>query len=465
MRLSAAAIMMAFVPAAMPAFAQSCQNNPAAFPAWLDDARAEAQALGISANAVRALDGVRYDQSIVNRDRAQGVFSQTFLEFSDRVVSSSRPQTGQQHLTTYATLFAQIERRYGVPGAVVVALWAMESDFGANVGDVATIAAMATLAFDCRRPEEFRPQLLDALRIVDRGDLTAAQMAGAWAGELGQTQFRPSEYYQTGVDFDGDGRVDLLRSVPDVLASTANLLVFHGWQAGQPWLEEVVLTRDLPWEETGVYSQLPRSQWAAWGVTRRDGSALPADQSPAMLVLPMGKDGPAFIAYPNMLVLLRWNESLVNSLTIAYLATRYVGAPRVLRGGDIQNLSVDQIRELQTLLARNGFDVGGVDGVIGALTRAAVREVQLGMGLPADGYPIAPFLNQLRGGPAPPAGMTTAEVAELQTLLTQLGYDTGGIDGVAGPRTRAAVAAVQAQLGLPADGVPTLELLERLRGR
>ena len=465
MRILVASITIAFVLAATPVSAQSCQNNPATFPAWLDDLRAEALAAGLSASAIRALDGVRYDQSIVNRDRAQGVFSQTFLEFSDRVVSSYRLQTGQQHLTTYASLFEQIERQYGVPGAAVVALWAMESDFGANVGDVATIPALATLAFDCRRPEEFRPQLVDALRIVDRGDLTASQMIGAWAGELGQTQFRPSEYYRTGVDFDGDGRVDLLRSIPDVMASTANLLVFHGWQPGQPWLEQVVLTRDLPWEETGVYNQLPRSQWAAWGVTRRDGSALPSDQFPAMLVLPMGKDGPAFIAYPNMLVFLRWNESLVNSLTIAYLATRYLGAPRVLRGGDIQNLGVDEIRQLQTLLVQNGFDVGGVDGVIGALTRAAVREVQLSMGLPADGYPTVPFLNPLRGGPAPPAGMTTAEIAELQTLLTQLGYDTGGVDGVAGPRTRAAVAAVQTQLGLPADGVPTVELLERLRGR
>ncbi len=465
MRISVASITVAFVVAATPALSQSCQNSPSIFPAWLDDLRAEALAAGISAGAVGALDGIRYDQSIISRDRAQGVFSQTFLEFSDRVVSSYRLQTGGQHLSTYASLLAQIERQYSVPGAVIVALWAMETDFGANVGDVATIPALATLAFDCRRPEEFRPQLLDALRIVDRGDLTVAQMVGAWAGELGQTQFRPSEYYRTGVDFDGDGRVDLLRSIPDVLASTANLLVFHGWQAGQPWLEEVVLTRDLPWEETGVYNQLPRSQWAAWGVTRRDGSALPADQSPAMLILPMGKDGPVFIAYPNMLVLLRWNESLVNSLTIAYLATRYFGAPRVLRGGDIQNLGVDQIRELQTLLVRNGFDVGGVDGVIGALTRAAVREMQLAMGLPADGYPTVPFLNQLRGGPAPPAGMTTAEIAELQALLSQLGHDTGGIDGVAGPRTRAAVAAVQTQLGLPADGVPTVELLERLRGR
>jgi hypothetical protein len=300
---------------------------------------------------------------------------------------------------------------------VIVALWGMESDFGANVGDFSTLSALATLAFDCRRPEEFRPQLLDALRIIDRGDLTPSQMAGA--GDLGQTQFRPSEYYETGVDFDRDGRVDLLHSVPDVLASTASLLAHHGWRAGQPWLEEVRLTRDLPWEQTGVYNQLPRSQWAAWGVVRRDGSALPSDSFPAMLVLPMGKDGPAFIGYPNLLVLLVWNESLVNSLTAAYFATRVSGAPQVSRGIAIANLSLDQIRELQVLLTQAGYDVGGVDGVIGAQTRDSVRDTQILMGLAADGYPTVPFLNAIRDGGD--SGMTTAEIVELQTILTQFG--------------------------------------------
>lgn len=245
-----------------------------------------------------------------------------------------------------------------------------------------------------------------------------------------------------------------------MLASTASLLAHHGWQAGQPWLEEVRLTRDLPWEQTGVYNQLPRSQWAAWGVVRRDGTALPSDSFPAMLVLPMGKDGPAFIDYPNLLVLLVWNESLVNSLTAAYFATRVNGAPAVTRGSPIANLSLDQIRELQVLLTQAGYDVGGIDGVIGAQTRDSVRDMQIRMGLAADGYPTVSFLNALRGGGG---GMSAAEIVELQTILTQLGFDTGGIDGVAGGRTRAAIMQVQEQLGLPADGLPTTDLLQRLR--
>lgn len=457
--LLAAALAIA---AALPANAQSCQNNPAQFPAWLDQVRAEAQAAGISANAIAQLNGVRFDQSIVNRDRAQGVFSQTFLEFSDRMVNSYRLEQGGRLINQYGSTFAQIEQQYGVPAAVIVGLWALESDFGANIGDQRTIPALATLAFDCRRPEEFRPQLLDALRIIDRGDLSSGQMIGAWAGELGQTQFQPSDYLRRGVDYDGDGRVNLLSSVPDVLASTANLLAYHGWRRGEPWLEEVTLTAAIPWEQADVYVQLPRSQWAAWGVTRRDGSAVPADGVRASLLLPMGRNGPAFLAYQNFQVYLQWNQSLVYATTAAYLATRIAGAPRVSRGSGVANLSFAQIQQLQTILTQQGYDVGGIDGVLGEQTRAAVRVVQQQLGLPADGYPTTDLLARLSGGA--PAGLSQSEMVELQTLLTAMGLDPGGIDGAFGPRTQAAVIAIQQQLGLTADGIPTRDLLERLRG-
>lgn len=459
-----AAVFGAAIFSATPGLAQSCQNNPAAFPAWLDAFRAEARAVGISQNAISTLNGVTFDQSIVNRDRAQGVFSQTFLEFSDRMVSSYRLETGARLLRDNAQLFARIEQQYGVPGPVIVAFWALETDFGANTGDVPIIPALATMAFDCRRPTEFRPQLLDALRLIDRGDLTAAQMVGAWAGELGQTQFRPSEYLRQGVDYDGNGRVDLFNSIPDILASSANLAVFHGWQAGQPWLEEVRVTRDLPWVEADLYVRHPRSQWVAWGVTRRDGSALPSDRLQAALVLPMGHNGPAFLAYPNFDAYLLWNESLVYSTTAAYLATRFAGAPRVSPGGTVASLNRDQIRQLQNLLINRGHDVGGADGVIGAQTRAAVRVEQLRLGLPADGYPTTDLLSRLGGtAAAAPAGLSTDQIRDLQTQLLRLGYDIGAADGVIGSRTRAAVSDIQTRLGLPANGVATPELLARLR--
>lgn len=461
MRRLLPALTLAATIVAGPALAQSCQNDPSQFPAWVTQLRQEALASGISASTVAALDGVRFDQAIVNRDRAQAVFSQTFLEFSDRMVNSYRLQQGGTKLDQYASTFARIEQEFGVPGPVVTAIWALESDFGANIGDVPIINALATLAFDCRRPEEFRPQLLDALRIIDRGDLRANQMIGAWAGELGQTQFQPSDYLRSGVDYDGDGHVNLLTSAPDVLASTANLLAHHGWRVGEPWLEEVSLTASIDWTEADVYVFHPRSQWAAWGVVRANGSALPSDGMNASLLLPMGKDGPAFLAYPNFQVFLDWNQSLVYATTIAYLATRLDGAPRVGRGGSVNSLSFDQIRQLQTVLTQRGFNVGGIDGVLGEQTRLAVRQVQIDLGMAADGYPTVELLSRLTG--QAPTTLSRSEVEELQTILAALGYDVGTVDGVYGPRTGAAVQAVQQQLGLPVDGVPTRELLERLR--
>lgn len=461
--LRIAAVAAAALAAAVTgAGAQTCQNNPSAFPAWLDALRAEARAAGISPQAVALLNGVTFDQSIVNRDRAQGVFAQSFLEFSDRMVSSYRLETGARLLREHAALFARVEQDYGVPGPVIAAFWALETDFGANNGDFAIVPALATLAFDCRRPDEFRPQLLDALRLVDRGDLAPADLVGAWAGEMGQVQFRPTEYLATGVDYDGDGRVDLFRSVPDILASSANLLAHHGWRRGEPWLEEVTLTRALPWEEADAYTQHPRSDWAAWGVVRRDGSALPPDRVPTSLLLPMGRNGPAFLAYENFYrVYLEWNQSMVYTTTAAYLATRLAGAPRVSPGAGVTPLSIEAARELQTLLAGRGHDVGRIDGVIGAQTRAAVRAEQLRLGLPADGYPDQRLLSELRGSGG--SSLTRDEIVELQTLLLRQGFEIGAADGVIGSRTRAAITEMQRRLGLPENGVATTEFLARLR--
>lgn len=444
------------------ALAQTCQNDPSQFPAWLEAFRAEARAAGVSPAALAALDGVRFDQGIVNRDRAQGVFAQTFIEFSDRMVSSYRLEQGARLIRDNAALFARIEQEFGVPAPVIVAFWALETDFGANTGDFAVIPALATLAFDCRRPAEFRPHLLDALRLIDRGDLLPSEMIGAWAGELGQTQFQPSDYLAAGVDYDGDGKVQLIRSVPDVLASTANLLRQHGWRAGEPWLEEVRVPAAMPWDRADVSIQHPVTDWAGWGVTRRDGSALPQSRAPASLVLPMGRNGPAFLAYANFQVYLDWNRSLVYSTTAAYLATRLAGAPRVDPRGPVASLSIDQARQLQTILAGQGYDVGRIDGIIGLQTRVAVRAVQVQFGLPADGYPTAELLARLTGGVVA-STLTTEEARELQTLLVRQGFDIGAVDGVIGSRTRAAVMEMQRRLGLPADGIATAEFLARLR--
>jgi len=216
-----------------PVMAASC--GAGSFDSWLNDFKTEAAAKGISQAAIASgLNGVTLDQAVLSRDRSQKVFNQSFEEFSGRMVPP-RLARGANMMKQYGSLLSRIEQSYGVPGEVLVAIWGLETDFGVNIGKFSTIRSLATLAFDCRRAETFRAELLDALRIVERGDLAPTEMRGAWAGEIGQTQFMPSSYLKFAVDFDGNGRRDLLRSTPDVLASTANFLAGHGWQRGKGW--------------------------------------------------------------------------------------------------------------------------------------------------------------------------------------------------------------------------------------
>jgi lytic murein transglycosylase len=242
--------------AAGPASALTCQD-PAGFDKWLDDVRREAAAQGISRGAIDAsLDGVTYDPSIIRRDRGQHFFRQSFEQFSAKMVPPYRVQKGSSLLRQHAGLLSNIERQFGVPGPILVAIWGLESDFGAARGNLPTIRSVATLAYDCRRTELFTPQLFDALRIVQQGDLSPSEMRGAWAGELGQTQFMSSNYYRLAVDFDGDGRRDLIRSVPDVLASTANYLKSYGWQRGGSWEPGSANAEVLrAWNKSAVYAQ------------------------------------------------------------------------------------------------------------------------------------------------------------------------------------------------------------------
>jgi lytic murein transglycosylase len=226
------------------------------FGTWLEGVKAEAAAQGVSQNTIQsALGGVTYDPTIIARDHAQGVFRQSFEQFSGRMVPP-RLAKAQKLLKQYAPIFSRIEQQFGVPGPVIVAIWGLETDFGANSGKFPTIRALATLAYDCRRPDKFRPEVIAALQIVDRGDMNPVDMHGAWAGEIGQTQFLPSSYLKYAVDFDGSGHRDLIRNVPDVLASTANYLKGYGWQRGQPWGEGTAnFDVLLQWNASKVYTK------------------------------------------------------------------------------------------------------------------------------------------------------------------------------------------------------------------
>ena len=231
-------------------------KDPSGFPTWLDAVKQEAITKGISARVVdETLDGITFDPSIIRKDRGQGVFRQSFEQFSGRMIPP-RLAKAKGMVRRYAPVFARIEQRFGVSAPILVAIWGLETDFGAVNGNEPTIRALATLAYDCRRSDMFRAELFDALRLVERGDGTVNSMRGAWAGELGQTQFMPSSYLKYAVDFDGTGRRDLIHSVPDVLASTANFLKNHGWQRGAGWAPgEPNFAAIQEWNKSGVYSK------------------------------------------------------------------------------------------------------------------------------------------------------------------------------------------------------------------
>ncbi len=381
------------------ATAKSNCRNTGSFAKWKAEFRKELLRQKISPSLIRKVyDPVSFDPKIIRRDRRQSFFSLSFLDFSKRLVSSNRLRTGARKLKQRASLFRRARERYGVPGAVITAFWALESDFGKGISkQYPVFNSLATLAYDCRRPELFRKELASALKIVDRGYLPLNRFVGSWAGELGQTQFLPDHYLNFAVDADGDGLRDMMKSDADIIFSTANFIRHLGWRAGEPWLEEVQVPSRLPWREADLAILHPRSKWAAWGVRRRNGGPLKNDNLPASLLLPMGRNGPAFLAYRNFQIYPKWNQSLNYAITAAYLATRLAGAPRYRDGrGPIENFGYKEIQDLQRLLIRRGFDTGGVDGKLGAKSRAAVKAAQIRYGLPADSYPSQRLISRLR---------------------------------------------------------------------
>src|SRR6266404_1834092 len=390
-------------PVAAPTPRGAACHNGMSFDRFLTDLKQQAVAAGVSQRTIaEASPYLVYDQGIVNRDHGQRVFGQVFTEFAGRMAASYRMQQGQARIKAHAAAFARAEKEYGVPPAVIAAFWGLESDFGANMGSLPTLRSLVSLAYDCRRSQMFANETIAALKIIGRGDLTPAEMVGSWAGELGQTQFLPTHYFIYAVDYDGDGHRNLLRSPADVIGSTANYIATGlKWRRGEPWLQEVrvPIAANFPWDQADLTIQLPRAKWAQLGMTYADGRALPNDNLAAALLLPMGRTGPAFLAYANFAAYTEWNNSLIYSTTAAYLATRISGAAPMQRPtAAVAQLPLNELRELQQLLVRAGFNVGKVDGVMGQQSRSAVKAMQIKFGLPADSWPTAELLARMRGG-------------------------------------------------------------------
>ena len=365
------------------------------FDAFLDGIRDEAIGNGHSEQVVdRFLEHAAHDPKVIRADRAQGIFQIPFIEFSGRLISQHRLHHGSENARKWAHVFDRIEREYGVSRGVLLAFWGFETDFGVVQGDFNTVNSLVTLAHDCRRPELFRPQVLAAIELFERGGLDPVNTKGAWAGEIGMVQMLPEDILLNGVDADGDGKIDLKGSPTDALVSGARMLINLGWQRNQPWMQEVRMPKRFDWSETGFENWKRASDWAAAGVTPRSGR-LAAPDLEAAILLPEGRNGPAFMIYPNFNVFLEWNKSFVYVITAAHFAMRLEGAPIYDAGEPGTALDEDQVKALQERLEARGHDVGGIDGIIGAKTRSAVQKEQVRLGLPADAWPTLELLDLL----------------------------------------------------------------------
>jgi lytic murein transglycosylase len=374
------------------AWANGCGGKFSNFVAGL---KSEAVAKGHSAATVdRFFANTRMDQSVLKADRSQGVFQKPFTEFARRLISNDRLNRGLSNAKKYNRTFTAMEKAYGVPREVILAFWAFETDYGAFQGKFNTLNALVTLAHDCRRPALFRPQVFAALELYENDDFSPTKTTGAWAGEIGMVQMLPRDILENGVDGDGDGHVRLKTSAPDALMSGAKMLASFGWRRGEPWMTEVRVPDTLDWAQTGLTTKKSVADWAALGVVATKGKLGPSNL-PASVILPQGRKGPAFLTYPNFDIYFDWNQSFTYVLTAAYFATRIDGAPVFSAGNPEKGLSGNQMKQLQTKLQARGHNVGKIDGILGAGTRAAVQAEQQRLGLPADAWPTRSLLNKL----------------------------------------------------------------------
>ena len=385
-------ILSLFVPALL------AQENEQSFADWLAELRAEARELGISEATLRELDNLQPLERVMELDNSQPEFVQTFTRYLGLRVTPNQVARGQSLLQQHSVLLEQVRQRYGVQPHYLVAFWAVESNYGRSTGGFSVLEALATLAFDPRRADFFRRQLLTALQVIDDGHIQAERMSGSWAGAMGQLQFMPNIFYQYGIDGDQDGRIDIWNSLPDIFHSAANFLSQSGWRGDERWGREVLLTEDFDFSLTGTSTRKPLQEWRDLGVTQLNGAPIPvAAGMEASVILPAGAQGPAFLGYANFRTTMTYNPSTFYALTVGHLADRYAGSGPIQRMPDNETaMSVADVRELQELLNRNGFDSGEPDGRVGRQTRAAIRAYQQSAGLPMDGYASVVLLQALR---------------------------------------------------------------------
>lgn len=328
----------------------------------------------------------------------QPEFTKSFWDYLDILVNDDRIEKGREVLAKYRATFDAVEKAYGVDRYIIAAIWGVETNYGTIGGERPVVRSTATLACIGRRQNYFRDEFLSALEILQRGDVRPDRLVGSWAGAFGPTQFMPTAFKRYAVDFDHDGRRDVIDSVPDLIASTANNLRKDGWVSGQTWGYEVVLPATFNFMLTEHRRTMPIRDWERYGLARPGGKAFPRPDEPAFLLVPAGVQGPGFLMLANFRAIMKYNPAEAYALAIGHLADRLRGGaafaqdwPRYERV-----LTRGERLELQQLLARHGYDVGEPDGQLGAKTRSAIRDFQAKIGRVPDGFASADVLGRLR---------------------------------------------------------------------
>lgn len=370
---------------------------PTEFDACVAELKQRSAGAGVSAAAIQqGFAPIRRLDSIIRLDRAQPEFTAGFADYYRGRVSTDRITRAQRLLQEHAATFAKVEAEYGVPAHYLLAFWGLETNFGGYFGNTPTLSALATLACDGRRAELFSGELINALKIIDAGEMTPERMSGSWAGAMGNVQFMPTTFLTYAVDGDADGKRDLWGSVPDAMASAANFLRGLGWQRGMRWGREVSLPEGFDYRQTGLQTQKNLLEWAELGVTAMDRTPLTAADVQAALMVPTGSQGPAFLVYDNFNVIMGWNRAEAYALSVGLLADRIAGGAAPSRAPvDSPRLYRPQVIQIQTFLNANGFNAGTADGVFGPGTRAAISRFQHANGLVADGFPTPALLHLL----------------------------------------------------------------------
>ena len=368
------------------------------FAEWREQLRAEAFSLGISEDTLLAIDGLEAPlERVLELDNAQPEFIQTFTRYLSLRITPLQINRGQALLRQYAVLLEEVRQRYGVQPHYLVSFWAIESNYGRATGGFSVLQALATLAFDPRRADFFRTELLTALKIIDDGHIAVDNMSGSWAGAMGQLQFLPSVFARYGIDGDNDGKIDIWNSLPDIFHSAANFLSQSGWRGDERWGREVLLPSNFDFSLTGTRTRKPLQEWNDLGIIQMNGSPIPVANMQASVILPAGAGGPAFLTYANFRATMVYNPSTFYALTVGHLADRYTGGAAIQRMPENeQAMSVADVQALQELLNAAGFDSGDPDGRVGSRTRTAVRAYQQNKELPMDGYASLKLLEALR---------------------------------------------------------------------